>query len=78
MQKDEVPLKCKVFTVGTHEDKFDSETADDYMSKWTDTFKRITAYHKDLIEFSLPFELMFTVTNFSGNDSDFKNILLSY
>ena len=39
LQKGEVQLKCKVFTVGTHKDKLDSETADDYMPKWTDTFK---------------------------------------
>ena len=77
LQKREAPLKPKVFFVGTHKDQLDSETANDQIVSIDQQLQRIirsTSHCKDLVEFASPSQLMFTVNNFSKDDSDFKHI----
>ena len=72
------PLKPKVFIVGTHKDQLDEATAeskikeiDEYLQK---VIKSTAHYDKDLVVFSSESQLIFTVNNFSKDDSDFKKI----
>ena len=77
LQKDEVPLRPKVFIVGTHKDQLDSKTANSRISSIDQQLQeaiKSTAHYKDLVEFASPSQLMFTVSNFSDNESDFKDI----
>ena len=77
LQKDEVPLRPKVFIVGTHKDQLDSEAANSRISSIDQQLQeaiKSTAHYKDLVEFASPSQLMFTVSNFSDNESDFKDI----
>ena len=77
LQKREVPLRPKVFFVGTHKDQLDNKTANDQIVMVDQQLQEIirsTSHCKDLVEFASPSQLMFTVNNFSENDSDFKCI----
>ena len=72
------PLKPKVFIVGTHKDQLDEATAeskikeiDEYLQK---VIKSTAHYAEDLVVFSSESQLVFTVNNFSKDDSDFKKI----
>ena len=72
------PLKPKVFIVGTHKDQLDEATAeskikeiDEYLQK---VIKSTAHYDEDLVVFSSESQLVFTVNNFSKDDSDFKKI----
>ena len=72
------PLKPKVFIVGTHKDQLDEATAeskikkiDEYLQK---VIKSTAHYDEDLVVFSSESQLIFTVNNFSKDDSDFKKI----
>ena len=74
------PLRPKVFFIGTHKDQLDGKLADNHIAsidKQLQEIIRSTAYYKDLVEFASESRLIFTVNNFSENDSDFKGIRLA-
>ena len=74
------PLRPKVFFVGTHKDQLDGKLADNHIAsvdKQLQEIIRSTEYHKDLVKFASESQLIFTVNNFSENDSDFKGIRLA-
>ena len=80
LQRRKVPLKPKVFIVGTHRDKLDEATADAHISSVDQQLQeaiKSTAHYKDLVEFASPTQLMFAVSNFSESESDFKLIRLA-
>ena len=77
LQRRKVPLKPKVFIVGTHRDKLDEATADARISSIDQQLQdaiKSTAHYKDLVEFASPTQLMFAVSNFSESESNFKVI----
>ena len=80
LQRRKVPLKPKVFIVGTHRDKLDEATADARISSIDQQLQeaiKSTAHYKDLVEFASPTQLMFAVSNFSESESNFKLIRLA-
>ena len=80
LQRRKVPLKPKVFIVGTHRDKLEEATADACISSIDQQLQeaiKSTAHYKDLVEFASPTQLMFAVSNFSESESDFKLIRLA-
>ena len=77
LQKGEAPLRPKVFIVGTHKDQLDSETIEAKISSIDEQLQeaiKSTAHYKDLVEFASPSQLIFTVSNFSDDESGFNNI----
>ena len=77
LQKGEAPLRPKVFIVGTHLDQLNKETADSHVAsidKQLQEAIKSTAHYKDLVEFASPSQLIFTVSNFSDNESGFNDI----
>ena len=78
LQKREVPLRPKVFIVGTHMDQLPKKTAigsqilniDHQLQEAI----KSTSHYKDLVEFASPSQLIFTVDNFSEKESDFQNM----
>jgi hypothetical protein len=77
LQRRKVPLRPKVFIVGTHRDKLDEATADariSYVDQQLQEAIKSTAHYKDIVEFASPKQLMFAVSNFSESESDFKVI----
>ena len=77
LQRRKAPLRPKVFIVGTHKDKLDSETADSHISSVDQQLQeaiKSTTHYKDLVEFASPSQLMFAVSNFSDSESDFEDI----
>ena len=77
LQKRAAALRPKVFLVGTHKDKLDCEKADEYIAKVDQQLQKVlksTSHYANLVEFSSPTQLIFTVNNFSVSDSDFQNI----
>ena len=80
LQRRKVPLKPKVFIVGTHRDKLDEATVDARISSIDQQLQeaiKSTAHYKDLVEFASPTQLMFAVSNFSESESNFKLIRLA-
>ena len=76
--KSAASLKPKMFIVGTHKDKLDTATADSKIKK-IDQFlqQAITStshYQGKIVQFASESQLIFTVNNFSEDDSDFKKI----
>ena len=72
-----VPLRPKVFIIGTHKDKLDSKTVSSDIAKIDQQLQAIiqsTSHCKHLIEYASPSQLIFAVNNFSESDADFKNI----
>ena len=77
LQRRKVPLKPKVFIVGTHRDNLDEATADARISSIDQQLQeaiKSTTHYKDLVEFASPTQLMFAVSNFSESESNFKLI----
>ena len=77
LQRSKAPLKPKVFIVGTHKDQLDSKTADKHIYAIDQQIQeaiKSTSHYKDLVEFFSPSQLIFTVSNFSESESDFKDI----
>ena len=77
LQKRAVPLRPKVFLVGTHKDQLSTKTVSSHIAKVDHQLLeaiKLTSHYKDLVEFASPSQLIFTVNNFSEDDSDFKNI----
>ena len=76
--KSAASLKPKMFIVGTHKDKLDTATADSKIKK-IDQFlqqaiKSTSHYQGKIVQFASESQLIFTVNNFSEDDSDFKKI----
>ena len=80
LQKGEAPLRPKVFIVGTHKDQLEKKTIENKISsidKQLQEAIKSTTHYKDLVEFASPSQLIFTVSNFSDSESDFKDIRLA-
>ena len=80
LQRSKAPLKPKVFIVGTHKDQLDSKTAERHILGIDQQIQeaiKSTSHYKDLIEFASQSQLIFTVSNFSESESDFKDIRLA-
>ena len=80
IQRSTVPLRPKVFLVGTHKDKLDSKTADEHIARVDHQLQeaiKSTAHYKDIVQFSSAHQLIFTVNNFSESDTDFISIRLA-
>ena len=80
LQKCKLALRPKVFIVGTHKDRLEKETADSLISSVDNQLQealKSTAHYKDVVEFASPSQLIFTVNNFSEDESDFQNIRTS-
>ena len=77
LQRGAAPLRPKVFIVGTHKDKLDSEIIETTISsidKQLQEAIKSTAHYKDLVEFASEEQLIFTVNNFSDNELAFNDI----
>ena len=77
LQRREVPLRPKVFIVGTHMDQLPKKTASSQILNIDHQFQeaiKSTAHYKDLVEFASPSQLIFTVNNFSEKESDFQDM----
>ena len=77
LQKRRLPLRPKVFLVGTHKDKLDSATADERIASIDQKLQEAihdTSHYANLVEFATDTRLIFAVNNFSESDSDFKDI----
>ena len=81
IQRSTVPLRPKVFLIGTHKDQLDSKTAKEHIARVDQQLKdaiKSTAHYKDnIIQFSSRDQLIFTVNNFSESDADFQSIRLT-
>ena len=80
LQKRKLPLRPKVFLVGTHKDKLDSATAIEHIASIDKQLQRAiqsTSHYENLVEFATDTQLIFAVNNFSESDSDFKDIRLA-
>ena len=80
LQKRKLPLRPKVFLVGTHKDKLDSATAKERIASIDEQLQRAiqsTSHYENLVEFATDTQLIFAVNNFSESDSDFKDIRLA-
>ena len=77
LQNSKAPLRPKVFIVGTHKDNLDREMVETNISSIDQQLQeaiKSTAHYKDLVEFASPEQLIFTVNNFSDNESSFNDI----
>ena len=80
LQKRKLPLRPKVFLVGTHKDKLDSAIANERIASIDQQLQRAiqaTSHYENLVEFATDTQLIFAVNNFSESDSDFKDIRLA-
>ena len=81
LQKQEIPIRPKVFLVGTHKDLLDPETAVEQIHKIDQYLQSIITstshYHDGLVEFATPSQLIFTVNNLAPGDTDFQKIRLA-
>lgn len=73
-----MPLKPKVFFIGTHhKDKLESASADSHIAKIDKQLQEViesTSHYEDLVEFASPDHLIFAVDNLSQSESDFQSI----
>ena len=77
LQKREVPLRPKVFLIGTHKDRLNPKKAKDHISNVDLQLQKAlksTSHYEELVEFAYPSQLIFTVNNFSEDDTDFRDI----
>ena len=77
LQKRSVPLRPKVFLIGTHKDRLKSKKADAIIAKVDGQLQQAiksTSHYEELVEFAYPSQMIFTVNNFSENESDFHDI----
>ena len=80
LQKREVPLRPKVFFVGTHKDQLDPKCIEDHVAEVDNQLQQAImsiTHFEGLVEFASPSQLMFTVNNFSKSDDDFRNIRIA-
>ena len=77
LQKEEVPLTPKVFLIGTHKDRIDARNADAHIAKIDQQLQeaiKSTSHYDELVEFAYDNQMIFTVNNFSKDESDFQDI----
>ena len=76
--KSAASLKPKMFIVGTHKDKLDTATADSEIKKIDQHLQKVikstSHYQEDTVQFATESQLIYTVNNFSKDDSDFEEI----
>ena len=76
--KSAASLKPKMFIVGTHKDKLDSATADSEIQEIDQHLQKVikstSHVQEDIVQFATESQLIYTVNNFSEDDSDFKKI----
>ena len=78
LQKKCVPLKPKVFLIGTHKDLLDKNSAatiiDRIDAKLQEVIKSTSHYREGIIQFASKARMIFTVSNLDPSDSDFQTI----
>ena len=77
LQRKQVPLRPKVFFIGTHKDQLKPDIADSHIASVDNQLKEIiasAAHYRDIVEFSSPPQMIFTVNNLSKCDHDFQCI----
>ena len=77
LQKRNIPLRPKVFLIGTHKDRLKPKKADAIIAELDHQLQRAiksTSHYEELVEFAYPSQMIFTVNNFSKNESDFHNV----
>ena len=78
LQKKNVPLKPKVFLIGTHKDLLDKESAGaiikDIDSRLQTVLKATSHYHDGVIQFASKSRMIFTVSNHDPSNADFQKI----
>ena len=78
LQKKCVPLKPKVFLIGTHKDLLDENTKDTVIKGIDHILQRVikstSHYREGIIRFCSESQMIFTVSNFDQSDLDFQNI----
>ena len=77
LHKRAVPLRPKVFLVGTHKDQLNHKKASKHIAKvdrQLQTIIKSTSHYEQLVEFAYPSQLIFSVNNFSRDESDFHDI----
>ena len=79
-QKREIPLRPKVFLIGTHKDRLKPKKARAHIANVDRQLQqaiRSTSHYEKLVEFAYPSQMIFTVDNFSKDESDFNDIRLA-
>lgn len=78
LQECKLPLKPKIFFVGTHKDKLESATVDRHIAKvdkqLREVIESIAHYRICIVKFASPNCLIFSVDCFSQNESEFQSI----
>ena len=77
LQKREVPLRPKVFLIGTHMDRLNKKKSKDIIGNIDQQLQKAlksTSHYEELVEFAYPSQLIFTVNNFSDDEADFRDI----
>ena len=78
LQKKCVPLKPKVFLIGTHKDLLDKKSAatiiDRIDAQLQTVIKSTSHYREGIIQFASKSRMIFTVNNLDPSDSDFQTI----
>ena len=78
LQKKCVPLKPKVFLIGTHKDLLDKKSAatiiDRIDAQLQTVIKSTSHYREGIIQFASESRMIFTVNNLDPSDSDFQTI----
>ena len=78
LQKKCVPLKPKVFLIGTHKDLLDKKSAatiiDRIDAQLQTVIKSTSHYREGIIQFASESRMIFTVNNLDPSDSDFQAI----
>ena len=72
--KQEVRLRPKIFFIGTHRDKLDIDSATNIIAKIDQDLQECTHQFHAIVEFASESSMIFTVNNFSKDETDFKNI----
>jgi ankyrin repeat protein/GTPase SAR1 family protein len=78
LQKKCVPLKPKVFLIGTHKDQLDNKSAatiiNNIDAQLQKVIKSTSHYREGIIQFASESQMIFTVNNHDPSDSDFQTI----
>ena len=78
LQRKTVPLRPKVFIIGTHKDLLDKKSATAKISDIDKHFQAVVKstshFREGIIQFATKSQMIFTVNNLDPNDSDFQKI----
>ena len=78
LQEKNVPLKPKVFLIGTHKDLLDKKSAApiiNHIDSCLQTILKSTSHYRDgVIQFASESQMIFTVSNHDPSNSDFQKI----